>query len=549
MRIALAQINPTIGAVIDNVTKIKAYYRNAAAEKAGLVIYPELAITGYPPQDLLLYDGFVEQVERIIKEELAPLTAAGPAMLLGAPFRVGGELYNTAVQLEDGQIRAIHRKSLLPHYDVFDEQRYFVRSPERKIVPVKGLAPAVTVCEDMWNDRDLHPRPLYDLDPLEDLAAQGEFNFIINLSASPYNFGKQALREKVAGYLAQKYRAGFFYVNQVGGNDELIFDGASLVFNNRGELLYRAAAFEEELFFIDSEALLQPSPAPLPPVEEDIGTIKQALVLGIRDYVSKSGFKRVALGLSGGIDSALAAALAAEAVGPAQVLGVLMPSPYSPDHSVTDALALAKNLGIEHRLISIDEPFRSFLHLFNPKGKPSLDLAEENLQARIRGSILMFISNREKRLILTTGNKSELAVGYCTLYGDMAGSLAVLADLPKTMVYEMSTYLNRQAGREIIPHHTLTKPPSAELRPHQKDEDTLPPYSVLDPILNLYIEQNMSTEKIIEQGYDADTVNRVAALVDRSEFKRRQAAPGLRVTGRAFGLGRRMPVARGYDFR
>ncbi|HOL18369.1 MAG TPA: NAD+ synthase, partial [Bacillota bacterium] len=486
MRIALAQINPTIGAVKDNTAKIKAYYHSAAAKEAGLVIYPELAITGYPPQDLLLYHGFIEQVERIIKEDLAPLTATGPAMLLGAPFRVEGELYNTAVQLEDGQIRAVHRKSLLPHYDVFDEQRYFVRSPERKIVPVKGLAAAVTVCEDMWNDRDLHPRPLYDLDPLEDLAAQGEFTYIINLSASPYNFGKQALREKVAGYLAKKYRAGFLYVNQVGGNDELIFDGASLVFNHRGELLYRAAAFDEELFFIESEALLQPSPAPLPQIEEDISTIKRALVLGIRDYVLKTGFKRVVIGLSGGIDSALTAALAAEALGPAQVLGVLMPSPYSSDHSVDDALALAKNLGLEHRLISIDGPFRSFLPLFNPEGKPSLDLAEENLQARIRGSILMFISNREKRLVLTTGNKSELAVGYCTLYGDMAGGLAVLADLPKTMVYEMASYLNRLAGREIIPHSTLTKPPSAELRPHQKDEDSLPPYGELDPILNLY---------------------------------------------------------------
>ncbi len=547
MRIAMVQINPTIGALKTNTDKIIEFYRDAAAAKAHLVIFPELAITGYPPQDLLLYYGFIAQVEKIIREELAPLTLNGPAMLLGAPFRVGGVLYNTAVQLEGCRIQAVHRKTLLPHYDVFDEQRYFTRSPEHKIIPVNGLKAAVTICEDMWNDRDLNPRPIYDMDPLEELSARGEFELIINLSASPYSYGKQALREKVVGYLAQKYRAGFLYVNQIGGNDELIFDGASLAYNNRGDLIYRAASFEEELFFIESEALLHPPHSPVPPVKEDVGTIHQALVLGIQDYLIKTGFSSAVIGLSGGIDSALTAALAVEALGAKNVLGILMPSPYSSDHSVEDALALAENLGIEHRLIPIDGPFQSFLSLFNREGGSTQDLAEENLQARIRGNIIMFISNREGYLALTTGNKSELAVGYCTLYGDMTGGLAVLADVPKVMVYELAEHLNCRAGREVIPRRTLTKPPSAELRPDQKDEDSLPPYHELDPILNLYIQDNLSSEEIVKQGHRAETVRQVVALVDRSEYKRRQAAPGLRVTTRAFGFGRRMPIARGYD--
>jgi NAD+ synthase (glutamine-hydrolysing) len=548
MRIALAQINPTIGALKANTEKIRATYRSAVEGDAHLVIFPELAITGYPPQDLLLYHSFTEQVDKIICDELAPLTLSGPTMLLGAPFKVDGVLYNTAVQLESGRVQAVHRKTLLPQYDVFDEQRYFTPSPERKIIPLNALAAAVTVCEDMWNDRGLNPRPIYELDPLEELSAQGDFDLIINLSASPYNYGKQGLREKVAGYLAKKYRAGFLYVNQVGGNDELIFDGTSLVFNNRGELVYRAASFKEDLFYIESDTLFRSPDLPVPPAVEDISTIHRALVLGIRDYLGKTGFSRAVIGLSGGIDSALTAALAVEALGAANVLGILMPSPYSSDHSVEDARTLAKNLGIESRLIPIDAPFQSFLPLFNREGSPTQDLAEENLQARIRGNILMFISNREGYLALTTGNKSELAVGYCTLYGDMAGGLAVLADVPKVMVYELAGYLNRLGGRDIIPRSTLTKPPSAELRPDQKDEDSLPPYHELDPILLLYIEENLSPEEIIKQGYRAKTVRQVISLVDRSEFKRRQAAPGLRVTTRAFGSGRRMPIARGFEY-
>lgn len=548
MKIALVQMNPTVGALKKNCSRIKDSYRTAAAEGTRLVVYPELAITGYPPQDLLLYQGFRQQVEAVVREVLAPLTAGGPTLLLGSPFTVDGRLYNTAVQMEDGQIRALHRKTLLPCYDVFDETRYFYRAPRRKIVKIDGLTAAVTICEDMWNDRDLYLQPPYDLDPLEDLFGQDQFDLIINLSASPYHYGKQALREKVAGYLAKKYQSALLYVNQIGGNDDLLFDGASLIFNNRGELKYRGASFEEDLMIIESETLFCPATSPLLPVEEGIGTIRRALVMGIRDYLSKTGFSRAVLGLSGGIDSAVAAALAVEALGPENVLGVLMPSFYSSDHSVADALTLAENLGIKTRLISINSPLSAYLSLFNRESAPWQDPAEENLQARIRGNILMFISNREGFLALTTGNKSELAAGYCTLYGDMAGGLAVLADLPKLMIYELAEYLNR-GGREIIPRRTIAKPPSAELRPNQKDEDSLPPYSELDPILHLYIEENMSFQEIVRSGFCEDTVRRVISLIDRSEYKRRQAAPGLRVTTRAFGSGRRMPIARDYEYR
>lgn len=547
MRIALAQFNPTIGALTGNTGKIADFYRAAREGGASLVVFPELAVTGYPPGDLLLYSGFLEQTGRLIEQELAPLTAAGPALLLGAPYRADRLLYNAALLLENGAVKSVHLKTLLPYYDVFDEQRYFVRAPRRKIEVIGGFPAAVTVCEDIWNDRDFFEHPPYDLDPLEDLAGRG-FKLIINLSASPYHFGKHALREKMLSFLARKYGAGFVYLNQAGGNDELIFDGTSLVYNSRGELLYRAVSFAEELFFIDSEACFQPPAVPVTPAEENSGTICAALRLGIKDYLGKTGFRRAVVGLSGGIDSAVVAALAVEALGAANVLGVLMPSPYSSAHSVADAVAVAENLGIEHRTIPIDTPFNSCLELLNGAPLARQDLAEENLQARIRGNILMFIANREGYMVLSTGNKSELAAGYCTLYGDMAGGLAVLADVPKIMVYELARCLNKQHGREIIPGRTMTKPPSAELRPGQKDEDSLPPYAVLDPILHLYIEKNLSPGEIAARGHDPETVQQVIAMVDRAEYKRRQAAPGLRVTTRAFGLGRRMPIARGYEY-
>jgi NAD+ synthase (glutamine-hydrolysing) len=547
MRIALAQINPTIGALSLNAEKVKDYYRQGSKGGADLVVFTELSLSGYPPKDLLLYDSFLDREREIIINELQPLTKGQKAaILIGASHRKEGKLYNGALLIDNGEIKSVHLKTLLPNFDVFDEERYFSRFSERRVEMLGSLPTAITICEDSWNDRDFFPNPLYDIDPLEILFAQGA-KLLLNLSASPYHLGKHGLREKMLSFLSKKYQSGIIYLNQVGGNDELIFDGSSLVFNSTGELIYRAAAFEEELFFVETGDLYRTAVNDLPPGRDDIDTVMHTLRLGLKDYVHKTGFKKVVLGLSGGVDSAVVAALAAEALGPENVLGLLLPSPYSSRHSIDDATLLAENLGISYRLIGIDEPFKAFMNLLNDKGEPLQDLAEENLQARIRGNIIMHISNREGYLSLATGNKSELAVGYCTLYGDMAGGLAVIADLPKMMVYELAEHINKIRGREVIPERTITKPPSAELRPGQKDEDSLPPYHILDPILQLYIEENLSAKQITERGFDKDTVGRVVYMVDRSEFKRRQAAPGLRITTRAFGSGRRMPIARGYE--
>jgi len=548
MRIALAQINPTIGALSQNAGKVKEYYRRGAEGSADLIVFTELSLSGYPPKDLLLYESFVEKEKELITNELLPLTAdGGPMILMGATHRQGGKLYNAAFLLDQGKIKSIHLKTLLPNYDVFDEARYFIRGNDQKVEMLSDLPAAITICEDIWNDRDFFREPIYNTDPLEKLYAQGA-RLLINLSASPYHLGKHRLREELLSFLAKKYNTGIIYLNQVGGNDELIFDGSSLVYNNRGELLYRASTFEEELFYVETESLFKQAEKTLPPGRDDIETVRQTLQLGLKDYVKKTGFKKVVLGLSGGIDSAVVAALAVEALGPENVLGVMMPSIYSSDHSIEDAVGLAKNLGIEKRMIEIEEPFKAFLTLLNGENIVIKDLAEENLQARIRGNIIMHISNREGYLALATGNKSELAVGYCTLYGDMSGGLAVIADLPKMMVYELANHLNETHSKEIIPQRTISKPPSAELRPDQKDEDSLPPYHILDPILNLYIEENLSADDIISRGFHKNTVYRVVRMVDRAEFKRRQAAPGLRVTTRAFGSGRRMPIARSYDY-
>ncbi len=547
MRIALAQLNPTIGAFSENTKKIKEFYRRGKEQGADLVVFTELSLFGYPPKDLLLYNSFLDRERALITAELMPLTGNGPAMLIGANHRLDNKLYNAALLLEKTKLKSVHLKTLLPNYDVFDEERYFTRSPANRTEELGAIPTAITICEDIWNDRDFFSIPLYDTDPLEELFAGGA-KLLINLSASPYHLGKHSLREKLLPFLSKKYKTGIIYLNQVGGNDELIFDGSSLVYNNRGELLYRAAAFEEELFMVDSNDLFQPAARVAAPAMENEDTVFRALKLGIKDYVSKTGFKKVVLGLSGGIDSALAAALAAEALGPENVLGILMPSPHSSDHSVDDAIKLAENLNIDCRTIEIGGPFNSFIKLLNEDGLALQDLAEENLQARIRGNIVMHVSNREGYLALTTGNKSELAVGYCTMYGDMAGGLAVIADLPKMLVYDISRHINELHGKEIIPINTINKPPSAELSPGQKDEDSLPPYNILDPILQQYIEENRSPDDIIRSGYDPETVKQVVRLVDRAEFKRRQAAPGLRVTTRAFGSGRRMPIARSHDY-
>ena len=547
MRIALAQINPVVGALKKNAALMANTYGEARSAGAGLVIFPELAVTGYPPMDLLLYSGFLQQVERMVTAKLAPLTAGGPAMLLGAPWRFGGALYNCALLLENGAITSVHRKTLLTGCAGFDEHRYFAPSPRQESMQIGGLTAAIAIGEEIWGEHGFYPRQDGGPDPVDELARL-DAALLIKLSASPYLYGKHAWHEKNLARLAAKSKTPIIYLNQVGGNDTLIFDGTSLVYNNRGELICRAASFETDLLYVESETLFAPARHQLAPLADTLETIYQALRLGIKDYIAKTGFKSVVLGLSGGLDSAVVAALAVDALGPENVLGLLLPSPYSSSHSVEDAGELAGNLGIRKRVIPIEKPFEAFLDLCNPGGSPLLDLAEENLQARIRGTLIMLVANREGRLVLTTSNKSELSVGYCTLYGDMAGALAVLADIPKTMVYDLAEYINRRQGKEIIPRRTITKPPSAELRPDQKDEDSLPPYRELDPILELYLENNMAPEEIIAQGYNENTVYKVVALVDRSEHKRRQAAPGLQVTSRAFGAERRMPVARGYDY-
>lgn len=547
MRIALAQINPTIGALKKNTEKVKDYYKRAVDGGADLVVFPELTLCGYPPKDLLFYKSFVDRERTLIVEDILPLTLpAGPGILIGATHSASNKLYNAALLLEKGKIKSIHLKTLLPNFDVFDEARYFTRCTERRVEMLNGLPAAITICEDIWNDMEYFTKPLYDIDPLETLFVQGA-RLLLNLSASPYHFGKHSVREKMLTFLAKKYDTAIIYLNQVGGNDELVFDGSSLVYNHRGDLIYRAAAFEEELFCIDIEDLFQPAEKIATPGRDDIGTVMDVLSFGIKDYVIKTGFKKVALGLSGGIDSAVVAALAVKALGPQNVLGIMMPSQYSSEHSLEDAIALAANLGIESRLIEIEKPFSAFIDLLNEGKGPIQDLAEENLQARIRGNILMHISNREGYLILATGNKSELAVGYSTLYGDMAGGLAAISDLPKMMVYELADHFNEIHGSDLIPVRTIQKAPSAELRPGQKDEDSLPPYHILDPILQHYIEENMSAPDIIAKGFEKETVEKVIQMVDQSEFKRRQAAPGLRITTSSFGLGRRMPIARGYE--
>ncbi|MFO7952216.1 MAG: NAD+ synthase [Bacillota bacterium] len=547
MRIALAQLNPTIGALDENLARIKEYYRRAVAEKADLVVFTELALIGYPPRDLLTYQHFLDKERKLITDDLVPLTAkSGIPIIIGANHQQNNRLYNAALVLEKGEIKSIHLKTLLPFFDVFDEERHFTRYFDRKIEILDHLPTALTICEDIWNDNDYFSIPIYDSDPLEKLFDQGA-KLLLNLSASPYHLGKHALREDMLPFLAKKYNTAVIYLNQVGANDELIFDGSSLVYNTRGELLYRSSAVEEELFYVDTEELFKPAAKIVPSDRDDISTVHQLLKLGTRDFLKKTGFKKAALGLSGGIDSSVVAAIAAEALGPENVLGVLMPSPYSSEHSKKDAVTLAENLGIKYRTIAIEQPYYAFTGILNEEGTPILDLAEENLQARLRGNIMMHIANREKYMVLAAGNKSELAVSYCTLYGDMAGGFAMISDIPKMKVYELAHYINEIKGEKVIPESILTKPPSAELRPDQKDEDSLPPYDLLDPILKMYLEETRSPEEIIAEGYDRKTVERVVHMVDTSEFKRKQAAPGLRFTPNSFGRGRRMPIARGYQ--
>jgi len=516
--------------------------RQVQDQGADLIVTPELALMGYLPRDLLMNQGFVRRSCQALRE-IATELASAPPILVGVatpnPSEMGRPLFNSAVLLENGEVGSAFHKTLLPTYDVFDEDRYFEPAAGPQILELNGSRLGISICEDVWNDRDFWQRRRYHQDPIEMLAQSGA-QAIVNLSSSPFIVGKQILRERMLSHMAQKYGLPVAYVNQVGGNDDLIFDGRSCVFDGQGRMLARAKGFQEDSLIVD----LNNGSGTI--AADDFGTeseIWHALVLGVRDYVSKTRFSKVLLGLSGGIDSALTAAIAAEAVGPENVLGVLMPSRYSSSGSVDDSVALARNLGIRTLTLPISDIMQTYDGVLGEafEGRAA-DVTEENIQSRIRGNLLMALSNKFGSLLLTTGNKSEISVGYCTLYGDMNGGLAVIADLPKMMVYRVSRWRNQL--KPDIPESILTKAPSAELRPDQTDQDSLPPYELLDQILELHIEQCQSAEDIIASGYEEDTVRRVLRLVRMAEFKRKQAAPVLKVTSRAFGTGWRMPIVR-----
>ncbi len=546
MRIAIAQLNLTIGAFDAIFHKIEGAVEKARASSASLLCLTELVTCGYPPRDLLLRRCFV-QANLELLERVAALSGDDFAILLGyAEPRVPGpgkDLYNSAALCLGGKATQNTRKSLLPTYDVFDESRYFEPGLDPEPMVLFGRKLGVTICEDIWNEPGFVPQGGYFQDPVETLVAKGA-DLLVNLSASPFHLGKRAERQILLKTQAKKHGLPLIYANQVGGNDELIFDGCSLVLGADGEVLARARSFEEDLLLVDlPEKNLPGKPQRMEPLFDDPpAEAVQALTLGLHDYVEKCGFEKVLLGLSGGIDSALTAAIAVRALSRDKVLGIGMPGPYSSEGSVEDAKALARLLGIAFEILPIEEPFTAFRRTLSPLfAGLEEDVTEENLQARIRGVFLMALSNKFGHLLLTTGNKSETSVGYCTLYGDMNGGLAVISDVPKTLVYDCSRWLNRD--QLTIPESTILKPPSAELRPDQTDQDSLPPYEVLDPILEAFIEEGRTTEEIIARGFDASLVKRVIQMVTRAEYKRRQAAPGLRITSKAFGIGRRYPIA------
>lgn len=542
MHIALLQINPTAGDLAGNSSLIISAAREAQRRGADLAVTPELALMGYLPRDLLMSAGFVRRSCEAMHRMAAELKNTLP-LLVGVatpnPAEMGRPLFNSAVLLEKGQVGRAFHKTLLPTYDVFDEDRYFEPASGPQLLEMGGHRLGISICEDVWNDRDFWQRRRYHQDPVAALADAGA-DVILNLSASPFTVGKQLLREKMLGHMARGHELPLLYVNQFGGNDDLIFDGRSCGFNAKGDLIARGKPFAEDVVMVDVDA----SQGVIS--EDDFepeAEIWHALVIGVRDYARKTGFSKVLLGLSGGVDSSLTAAIAVDAVGKDNVLGVLMPSPYSSAGSVDDSVKLAGNLGIR----AITLPIAGIMTAYDSALRETFaglprDVTEENIQSRARGNLLMALSNKFGSLLLTTGNKSELSVGYCTLYGDMSGGLAVIADLPKMMVYRVSRWRNRRSGD--IPEAVLTKAPSAELRPDQTDQDTLPPYEILDEILERHVEKCESAEEIIAEGYDAATVQRVLRMVRSAEFKRKQAAPGLKVTSRAFGTGWRMPIAR-----
>ena len=542
MKIALAQINPTVGDFTGNLERIVAASRRAAALGARLTVFSELAICGYPPADFLEKPSFLARCRSAVDELAAATRELSTAVLAGVALpTVGGTgkpAVNAAVLLDGGRLLLEQHKRLLPFYDVFDEQRYFAPSGPQRVAELDGVRLAITICEDAWNDKNFWPRRLYTVDPVEELMRQ-QPDVHINLSSSPFWHSKRAVRREMLAAIARRHGVPVLMCNQVGGNDSLIFDGSSLAMDGRGELIAQAASFAEDLVIVDPlDALPLPSPQ-----EDDTEAAYRALVLGTRDYVRKCGFQKVLVGLSGGIDSALVAAIAKEALGAENVLAVGMPSPYSSAGSIDDSRRLAANLGIRFEVIGISSIFEEFTRTLEPffAGMKS-GITEENIQPRIRGTLLMALSNKFGALVLTTGNKSEMAVGYCTLYGDMVGALAVIGDLVKTRVYAVCRWLNRD--REIIPQAILEKAPSAELRPDQKDTDSLPPYEVLDPILEAYVERYEPLDSIAKaHGFPLALVQQVVRLVERSEYKRQQAAPVLKVTSKSFGTGRRFPIA------
>jgi NAD+ synthetase len=542
VKIALAQINPTVGDFTGNLEKIVSASRRAAAQGARLTVFSELVICGYPPADFLEKPSFLARCRKAVDELAAATMDLPTAVLAGVALPAdpesGKPAVNAAVLLDGGQLLLEQHKRLLPFYDVFDEQRYFAPSRPQNVIELDGVRLAITICEDAWNDKNFWPRRLYKVDPMEELMRQ-QPAVHINLSSSPFWHSKRAVRREMLAAIARRDGIPVLMCNQVGGNDSLIFDGSSLALNQRGELIAQAASFEEDLVVVD------PFSAPVLPApeEDDTAAAYRALVVGTRDYVRKCGFSKALVGLSGGIDSALVAAIAKEALGAENVVGIGMPSPYSSAGSIDDSRQLAANLGIRFELIGISGLFQEFTQALAPLFAGTRpDTTEENIQSRIRGDLLMAVSNKFSALVLTTGNKSEMAVGYCTLYGDMVGALAVIGDLVKTRVYAVCHYLNRE--REVIPRAILEKPPSAELRPDQKDTDSLPPYEVLDPILEAYVERYETPERIAgENGFPLELVQQVVRLVERSEYKRQQAAPVLKVTSKSFGMGRRFPIA------
>ena len=541
MKIALGQINPTVGDFSGNAAKIVEFSRRAREAGAGLILFPELSVCGYPPRDLVERPTFVarnrESAERIAAE------TAGIAVICGlvtpANSETGKSVMNSAALLMDGKIAFIQSKMLLPTYDVFDEMRNFAPAKAQELFSFCGNRMALTICEDAWNDKQFWVKRLYTVDPVESLIRAGG-NFVLNISASPFWIGKRELRRDMLASIARQHNVPVVLVNQVGGNDSLVFDGSSLVLNREGTVIAQGKSFEEDIVYFDSRSLTGEMHEQ---IAGDEASAYAALVLGTRDYMRKCGFRKAIIGLSGGIDSALTAVIAADAVGPENVIGVGMPGPYSSQGSIDDARALAQNLGIRFELLSINAAYEAYRNTLRQVfAHEKEDVTEENIQARARGALLMALSNKFGAIVLSTGNKSELGVGYCTLYGDMVGGLAVISDLPKTMVYRLSHYVNSR--RPVIPQDTLEKPPSAELRPNQKDSDSLPPYDVLDAVLEDYVEDSHPAEQIAkERGFDIEVVKRVIRLVDRAEYKRQQAAPGLKISPKAFGYGRRFPIA------